>query len=192
MKRINCLLVFPVLLVLSCGSGAQPVEQPPAGPAPAVVAEQPAPPQPAVFDPARVSEEMFEATKLEVQALIEDLNGIIRARNYDAWTEHLSASYFETISSQAFLGERAEELYRRDLAVAASLGREARLVQRRAMRTPRDYFDHVVVPARQNDRVDDISFTSNDEVVAHTVDSRGNRLILYNLERIDGKWKISD
>ena len=142
------------------------------------------------FDPDSISDEQFAATKIEVQAFIADLNRIIRARNYTAWVDHLADSYFSEMSSQSFLQDKTEELYRRDQIVAQNIGRDPRQVERRILRTPIDYFNLIVVPSRSNDRVDDISFVSETKVIAYTVDTRGNRLILYDLEIIDGKWKI--
>jgi hypothetical protein len=60
------------------------------------------------------------------------------------------------------------------------------------LRTARDYFTNVVVPARKNDRVDDIEFISANQVKAYTVDSQGQRLVLYNLDKTDGEWKITN
>ena len=142
------------------------------------------------FDPGNISEELFTNTKAEVQALIGNLNGIIRARNYDAWVGHLAASYLSVISSGEFLAERTEELYRRDQTVASNLGRNPNQVQKKILRTPRDYFENVVVPSRSNDRMDDIEFITENRVKAYTIDSRGNRLVLYDLEMIDNFWKI--
>ena len=215
MKRIGPLLFLLIIMILSCGSGpqtsdaadsakptetappvqsAQPVETPPPSPpepvAPVQTVQAPVPVEEKVFDPASITEEKFTATKTDVQSLIGELNGIIRARNYNAWTGFLSASYFDEISSADFLEERTEELYKRDQIVASNLGRNPRQVQKKILRTPKDYFDNVVVPSRQNDRMDDIEFVSENRVIAYTVDTRGNRLILYDLEYIDGKWKI--
>jgi hypothetical protein len=145
-----------------------------------------------VFHPGSISEAQYEAAKLEVQALIADLNQIIRARNFEAWVSHLAISYYEQISSRAFLDERTEDLYRRDQIVAQNMGRDPRLVERRVLRTARDFFTHIVVPSRSNDRVDDIDFVSENRVKAYTIDARGNRLILYDLEIIGGKWMIAN
>ena len=169
-----------------------PVEPPP----PPVQVVQPAapvqsaPPPKEVFDPGNITEEMYETTKADVQSLIADLNRIIRARNYNAWVGHLSASYLKEISSQPFLENITEELYKRDQIVATNLGRDPRRVQKKILRTAKDYFDNVVVPSRSNDRMDDIDFVSENRVKAYTLDTRGQRLILYDLELIDEKWKI--
>ena len=208
------MLLLPVVLVLSCGSGPKPSGEAPAEPAPVVQPETPAPvtpppetppapapeippetvqttpPPEAVFDPSSVTEEKYETTKADIQTLIDQLNRIIRARNYDAWVTYLSNSYLQEIGSQDFLAARTEELYKRDQIVASNLGRDPRRVQKNVLKTAKDYFDNIVVPSRSNDRMDDIDFVSENRVKAYTVDSRGNRLVLYDLELIDNKWKI--
>ena len=143
-----------------------------------------------VFDPSEISVERYEITKKEVQDLIIDLNRTIRARDFNKWVSHLAESYYREISSRTFLEEKTEELYRRDIMVARSMGRDTRLVQRTILRTATDYFTRIVVPSRSNDHVDDIDFVSENRVKAYTIDARGNRLVLYDLEIIGGNWKI--
>jgi len=201
MKQIVLLLVLPFIFVSSCATGPAPQETGlPAVYAPEPVeAALPEVPQEYIaetviieqpFDPASVSEELHASTIADVRDFIDELNRIIRARNYEAWRVHLSDSFYETISCPVFLEERTAELFRRDQIVASNLGRDPRLVTRRVLRTPRDFFEHVVVPARANDRVDDIAFISETQITAFTVDRRGTRLILYNLAIIDDQWKI--
>jgi hypothetical protein len=202
MKEKGLLLLLPLVLVLfivlACGTTPEapaPTAQvhtepaPQAAPAPPAAIPEPAPAE-RVFDPSTISAAQYDAVMEEVRALIEDLNRIIRARNFNAWVDHLSEEYYREISSPAFLEERTEDLFRRDQMVQRNLGRDPRLVQRRVLRTPTDYFNLIVVPSRSNDRVDDIDFVEENRVKAYTVDSRGNRLILYDLEIIDGRWKI--
>ena len=213
MKQTGVLSFAILVLVLSCASGPKPVEQAPVEPTPPVQAAQPAEPAPPPpeappkivqitpepepepapepeFDPAMVTEEKYETTKADVQALIAELNRIIRAKNYNAWRGHLADSYFVEISSAAFLEEKTEELYKRDLIVASNLGRDPKRVSKKVLRTAKDYFDNVVVPSRSNDRMDDMDFTTENRVKAYTVDNRGNRLVLYDLEYMDNKWMI--
>ena len=181
MKLIGSLLLS--IFVLACQTGPEPVTAPPTPP--------PAEPQAVaveeVFEPENVAQDLYDTTMAEVRALIGELNRIIRARNYDVWVGYLANDYFVRINSDEFLEERTEELFRREQIIAANMGRTA---QRRVLRNSRDYFDHIVVPSRSNDRVDDIDFLSRTSVRAYTIDSRGNTLILYDLENIDGQWKI--
>ena len=195
--------MFPILilLLLSCGTTPPPVES--KGPEsfietvqdPAPMESQPetatnSAPKEEVFDPGSITEERFSATKADVQALIESLNRIIRARNYNDWLKYLSDSYLKEISSEEFLEERTEDLYKRDQTVASNLGRDPKRVQKKILRTPKDYFDNVVVPSRSNDHMDDIDFISENRVKAYTMDNRGTRLVLYDLELINDKWMI--
>ena len=185
MRHIGSILILA--LFISCQSGPDmvaPVQEEPTRTPPIVVVQEEAE---EVFEPENVSEELYISTMEQVQELIEQLNEIIRARSFNAWVEYLSEDYFRMISSESFLNERTEELFRRDQMVATATGRTA---QRRVLRTSRDYFDHVVVPSRSNDRVDDISFVTENQVRAFTIDGRGNILILYDLEKIDGNWRI--
>jgi hypothetical protein len=217
MKRTGGLLLSLTILVFSCVAGPEPVipedhtEQPapkePAkeGPPPDPIeekilpTEEPLPREPAplptaaeevVFDPGSISEEIYKITKADIQGLVRELNSIIRARNYTAWLGYLSENYLEVINSKSFLEEKTEDLYRRDQIIASSTGRDPRSVAKRVLRSPRDYFENVVVPSRANDRVDDIAYISETNVRAYTMDTRGNRLILYDLEHINSKWKI--
>ena len=194
MKQCGLFLMVSFVLILSCKTGPQSPD--PEFPLDLTEADEPAPffeeilPEEQAFDPDSVSEELFKATKTDIQAFIKELDNTIRARNYNVWLEYLSESYLLTISSPTFLESRTEELHKRNQAVAAAMGRDPRTVQKRELKTPRDYFDNVVVPSRANDRVDDIAFISETKVRAYTVAGGGTRLILYDLEIIGGIWKI--
>ena len=192
MKQIGLLSILPVILVLSCHSVPQPIE-PVLVEVEQATAEAYTPPPPKLeeaVDTARISEERHETTMAELRVFIEGLNAIIRARDYTAWVAYLSASYYAEINSEAFLARRTEELFRLDQIRASNLGRDPRRVQKRVLRNSRDFFYNVVVPSRSNDRLDDISFVSETRVKAYTVDRRGNRLVLYDLEIIDNRWQI--
>jgi hypothetical protein len=169
------------LLILAClmactGQPSGQTTPPPAPPAPVQEPVLPETPSPEDFDPATISQEVFESTKIDVQKLIEDLNRIIRARDYNAWVAQLSEAYFETICSPEFLARTSDS---------------TRLKQQRiVLASPEDYFTHVVVPSRANDRVDDIEFTGQNRVKAYTLTPRGQRLRLYELEKTGDSWKI--
>ncbi|MDR0403446.1 MAG: hypothetical protein LBH35_07665 [Treponema sp.] len=184
------------LLVVSCGGAPEP--QAPARPIrtteparteevreTAEVLERPEPPEPparavesdtTVFDPSSITKEEFDSTKVDVQQLIQKLNGIIKAKNYTGWVSYLDGDYFRLISSREYL-DRINKTDRM---------RKANIVLYNA----RDYFNNVVVPSRANDRVDDIEFVSQIRVKAYTVSSRGERLRLYDLEKTGEGWKI--
>jgi hypothetical protein len=193
------------LLAVSCGTspkadGEPPVQQPgPAGPASAAAV----PPEPG-FDPDNVSRDIYEVTKAEVEQLVGKLNVIIAARDYDAWVSYLEEGYFGKISSPAFLQEISDS--------------ELMKMQKKVIRTPKEYFLNVVVPSRSNNRADDIAFITKDRVRVIQFNQRrrrppsdpdelarleaagadirdgwlyeNSREIFYELEKIQDVWKI--
>ncbi|MDR1389257.1 MAG: hypothetical protein LBJ31_04710 [Treponema sp.] len=160
-------------LLASCTGGADPVKQTsPANP----VRTNPDADDPA-FDRGSISKEEFDTAKSEVQALILRLNGIIRARDYDAWVSYLTDDYLRVISSP----ENLE---------AVSKNSERLVQQGKVLTSSQEYFTFVVVPSRANDRVDDIQFRGKNRVTAYTIVGGGRRLRLYDLERTREGWKI--
>jgi hypothetical protein len=170
MKRF--FLLFPLVFTLSCQS--EPAVDPGVeiGPASSNSAEAAA----EAFDPGSISQEVFDSTKMDVQQFIQNLNAIIRSRDYSAWVSHLGDDYYAEKSSPGYLAQVSEQ---------------PRLkTQKIALSSAQDYFAYVVVPSRQNDRVDDIEFVSPTRVKAYTVTPNGQRLRLYDLESSGDTWKI--
>jgi hypothetical protein len=170
MKRF--LLLFPLVFALSCRSEPAADSGGRNGPAHSGSTG------PAVenFDPGSISEEVFNSTKMDVQQFIQNLNAIIRDRDYNTWVSHLGDDYYAEKSSPEYLAQVSEQ---------------PRLkTQKIVLSNVEDYFIHVVVPSRPNDRVDDIEFVSPARVKAYTVTPNGQRLRLYDLESSGGTWKI--
>ena len=171
-QSIICLLL---LFILFSGCGSQAATQ--TEEVQTVEEDPPDLPPEAEFDPGSISRELFESTKSEVKKYIEELNGIIRRRDYGAWKAHLSEGYFRNISSPDFLRSTSEMPMLK--------------MQRIVLERTEDYFTHVVVPSRANARVDDIEFTSQNRVKVFTIDTRNDeRLRLYELEQTGNTWKI--
>jgi len=166
-KKLPIYLIL--LLAVSCGTDQKSIQT-----------EGEALISPQVGSTFTVSQAFYDATKDDVQHFIEELNQIIRSRNYNAWRATLSDDYFRVISSQANLQEWSN----------SSIMRQQRVV----LRTAEDYFLYVVVPARQNSRVDEIEFISANRVKAFTVSvNRAGEeewLRLYDLEKTENTWKI--
>ncbi|OHD11694.1 MAG: hypothetical protein A2Z96_01740 [Spirochaetes bacterium GWB1_48_6] len=134
-------------------------------------------PETILFDPTTVSVELKQATFFDVRAFIQGLNSIIQAKDYASWSSALTPEYREYYSS-------SETLTR--ISDAVVLKRQGIV-----LRSMQDYFIHVVYPSRQNDRVDDIEFINTDRIRAITINIKGERLVLYNLEKIGDTWKIA-
>ena len=171
------ILFFAIITAVSCSSGPKSTDS---AEELETVISKPGQNTEAVFDSASISQEVYESTKVDVQVFIEELNGIIRAKNYNAWKAALSEEFFNEISSPEYL-QRISEM-------------DAMKTRKIILRTTRDYFINVVVPARANSRVDDIEFISLNRVKAFTLyTNRENitqRLRLYDLERSGDSWKI--
>jgi hypothetical protein len=194
--RLGATILMLTLLLSACASGPEPVDEPaeeqpsaspaqeePARPEPS---EEPAPAEerpdaepaeesPAAEEPIEVSEEVYEQTFDEIEATIEKLNSVIAGRNFERWKTHLTEEYIDHYSDPERLAEISNMpiLERNDITLMSL----------------RDYFSWVVVPSRQNARLDDLRFLSEDEVYA-IMDISGNRVILYRLQKVDGRWKV--
>jgi hypothetical protein len=193
--RFGAILVVLVLLISACAGGPEPTEEPEAEPAvtaeaaPEPEAEQPEQPaveeepveepaeaeEPASEEPIEVSEEVYEQTFDEIEATIEELNAVIAARNFQRWQTYLTDEYVDEYSDPERLAEISEMpiLQRNDITLSSL----------------RDYFSWVVVPSRQDARLDDLRFLSEDEVYA-IMNINGNSVILYRLQKVDGRWKV--
>jgi hypothetical protein len=177
MKQVLILLAIVLFMpFLSCGSA--PAQVPETQPEEPVITETPVeePADDDVFDPLSISQEVFESTKIDVQKLIADLNRIIKAKNYNTWISHLGKAYFDKISSEEFLASVSAQPYLKN--------------KRITLTSAKDYFEKVVVPSRTNDRVDDIAFVSQTRVKVYTINDKGERLRLYDLENLGDGWKI--
>jgi hypothetical protein len=192
MKRLLILLLFPFIFATACESVPDPVvstvgtsgviaEQIQPEPVPSELVPRELVPTateavPEVFDPGSISRETFDAAKRDIQGLVEELNGIIRSGNYEAWITYLDSGYLAYINSYEGLQELNESprLQSQKIVLGNAL----------------DYFTYVVIPSRDHDRIDDIEFVSPTRVKAFTVNVRRQRLRLYELEKTQDGWKI--
>ncbi|MDR2521404.1 MAG: hypothetical protein LBC72_02450 [Spirochaetaceae bacterium] len=131
---------------------------------------------PGRFDPEKVPPEIKAAVKQDIVEYVNELNNIIRRRDFREWTRRLTPEYQKYLSSAENL-ERASQ--------ADRLKKNAIV-----LRSLYDYFIHVVVPSRDHDRVDDIEFLKEDRVKAYTIDRNQRRLRLYELVRSGETWLI--
>jgi hypothetical protein len=123
-----------------------------------------------------VTKELYDTTITDIRAFIDELNVMIREKNYDKWLKNLSEEYIKERSSAEFLAQTSQEPVLKRLNIQ--------------LKSLRDYFNYVVVPSRQNDRADDIEFIGFDKVKVFVIDKNRERLLLYYLEKRDNVWKI--
>lgn len=121
------------------------------------------------------TEELKRKTFDEVQNVIDALERIIAAGDYDQWLSYLTGDYTRSRSSAAFLAEASKApVLKRDGIVLMTL---------------KDYFANVVVRSHMEAALDDITFVDETHVKAYTR-VQGTSAILYYLVREDGRWKI--
>ncbi len=160
------------LLAGSCAGGPPASEAPSSPPPPEGPPEGPVSGAQGEF---AVSEEVYSRTFEEIGELIDQLNGIIRSADYERWLSHLSEEYIRTTSDPAYLREQSEKPLLRQADIR--------------LRDLHDYFVYVVVPSRTQATLDEIEFVDENHVKAIAL-RRGQRVILYLLERDGGEWKI--
>jgi hypothetical protein len=171
--------------MIACKSG--PTAETAAEEVPVVAQEEPQPSYEEGSPPVNITQEMYDETLAEVRLFIDNLNTIIRNKNYASWKNTLSDGFFNQISSPEFLANASE-----------SAVLKARKI---VLKTPNDYFLQVVVPSRSQSRADEIEFTDIHtvkvfyrEAVRKDNQTTGEtrRLRLYELRKTDGTWKIID
>lgn len=162
-------LAAALLALLAAGCASAPASPAPDGPAPAPAASS-------SFDPAAVSAEVKTAAIADIKALIQGLNTIIQRKDYESWLGYLTEDYKQHYSDPAVLAQISEYPVLKRAGIKLS--------------SLKDYFLYVVYPSRQNDRVDDIEYLGEGLVKAITVSPKGDRQILYNLEKHGDTWKI--
>ncbi len=122
-----------------------------------------------------VTEEVFTQTFEDVEALIKRLNRIIGSSDFQRWLTYCTEEYIDYYSDTDTL---------RELSQRPTLQKyNIRLT------TLEDYFNYVVVPSRSNARLDDLVFEDNNHVKAIMI-IEDQRVILYQLEKVNDEWKI--
>jgi len=128
----------------------------------------------------KISKAEYDSTKVDVQHFIEELNQIIRKKDYNSWKAALSKEYFAQIASPENLQQVSELPAMKTRGIT--------------LKSAEDYFINVVVPSRANSRVDDIEFIGEHRVKAFTITTNNSgeelRLRLYDLEKTGNIWKI--
>ncbi len=197
MKRL-VILIVSAILSFSCVSKEAAVQPEPAPEVPAVKEEAthidetppPAKPEPqkspkpeepreAEPEPAfEVTREVYNQTFDEMRVLINKLNKIIADKNYGKWKYYLSEEYIRTYNNRKILREISEN---------SQILADNNIV----LNNLKDYFEWVVVPSRSKASVDDIVFVDEDHLMVYMM-IRDQRSILYQLEKIQGRWLISN
>ncbi|MCX7787599.1 MAG: hypothetical protein N2442_07865 [Spirochaetes bacterium] len=144
----------------------------------------PAPPQKEEVKPStkvedenvKISQEEYKKTFQEVERVIDELNAIIKAGDYQRWEQYLTPKFIASVMDPEHLKKINEQpLLKRN---------------RIEIKTLYDYFMYVVVPSRASVRLDDLIFSDQNRVKAFMF-IRQDPVLIYQLEKIGETWKIS-
>lgn len=177
MKNLQIIFVLLIIIIpLACKSTPEPKTEDQVPPAQTEVKPETQvtkPVQGEAFDPSTISKEQYETEKSEIEALVEVLNTITSSKDYNRWLGYLSDEYREFYSNPEVLKAQTSRLPVKNLQ----------------LRNLKDYFNYVFVLSRQKCRVDDITYITPTRVKVIQKEP-GKSLIIYNLEKFDGKWKL--
>jgi hypothetical protein len=198
MKRYFFIIVLPVsilLLLLNACVSKEPVSEP------TIVKEKAPEVETTVETPVQVEEkdweipaedqtadtaasdgsyqmgaEEYETTKKDLSELVQELNTIISQQNYERWLNYLTREYIEYYSDPKILQEYSSSPTLSKYNIK--------------LRSLKDYFNYVVVASRRDVRIDDISAISENKVKAYMIVNE-EPIVVYTLEKIDKRWKIT-
>ena len=120
-------------------------------------------------------EDIYSRTFDELKSRILEWDALIARKDYDRWYSSLSRAYIAEREKPRYLAEVSRSQRLRDKGIA--------------LKSLRDYFLNVVVPARVDAGLDRIEFVDEGEVKAYAV-MGGEPAILYYVVKEDGVWKI--
>jgi hypothetical protein len=187
MQKIGTTLFVLALLILSGCTTAKPASPMQVQAVPQVIQQEETPKNNAnqtaeaedtmivaEFDTVKITKQTFNKTKSDIQVVVDDLNRITYAKDYQRWLSYLSEEYIKEFSDPANLEKVSSSLPTKGIK----------------LKNLKDYFNYVFVPSRQNMRVDDIKFVSPTRVYVIMELSPKNPAAIYILEKTDHGWKL--
>ena len=122
----------------------------------------------------KISKDTFIEDKKDIMQTIDELNDIIKRRDYEAWLTYVSPSSKQYWTNPKNLAAVANRLPVKGITI----------------RSMRDYFLYVFIPARQNSKVEEIRYVS--PTVTKAVEPKEDEdLIFYLFEKAsNGDWLL--
>ena len=165
------------LILFSCATQTVPVEEPASviKEKPLIEAEKTTVEKIEDISIDTLNENEIKEAETDIAALISKLNGIIASKDFESWKTYLSDDYIAYYSDPKILTEKSQS----PLLIKYKI----------VLRSLEDYFNYVVVGSRQNVKLDEIKALDRDRIKAYMF-INNNAVIIYELIRIDDKWKI--
>lgn len=130
----------------------------------------------AEFGDVKITKQDYHNTMNELKVIVESLNKVAATSDYTRWLTFLSENYKREFSNASTLNRTVANLKKKNVTGLKLKGLQ-------------DYFKYVFVASRQNIRVDDIEFLSPVRVNVLMV-TAGKKLLVYDLEKINGRWLL--
>lgn len=122
-----------------------------------------------------VTVDEFEKDKTEILQIIDELSEVMKKKNKDKWLTYIAPESIEYYSNTTNLRKVREKLPNKQIQLHG-IG---------------DYFKYVFIPARENNKVDEIRYISKTNIKAVEVKDDGTELIYYYFVKKDGEWYVN-
>lgn len=122
-----------------------------------------------------VTVDEFEKDKTEILQIIDELSEVMKKKDKDKWLTYIDPESIEYYSKTTNLRKVREKLPNKQIQLHG-IG---------------DYFKYVFIPARENNKVDEIRYISKTNIKAVEVKDDGTELIYYYFVKKDGKWYVN-
>lgn len=117
----------------------------------------------------------FEKDKTEILQIINELSEIMRKKDKEKWLTYIDPESIAYYSKTTNLRKVREKLPNKQIQLHG-IG---------------DYFKYVFIPARENNKVDEIRYISKTNIKAVEVKDDEMELIYYYFVKKDGKWYVN-
>ena len=120
-----------------------------------------------------VSRDTYEKDKKIILAKIDELNGIMKDKNYKSWLSYIDQSSINYWSQKKNLSTASKQLPVKGIQ----------------LKNLEDYFNYVFSPSRVGRRIDEIRYISSTSIKAVQVKGE-DVVIFYNFKKVDGEWLV--
>lgn len=125
------------------------------------------------IDGAKVSHDKFASDKKDILSIIQELNVIMKKRNYTDWLEYVDPESIAYWSNKRNLNRVASQLPVKNLK----------------LNTAEDYFNYVFIPSRVGKNIDEIRYLSADSIKAIQIRNEES-IIYYNFKKPENRWLV--
>ncbi|MBQ0003837.1 MAG: hypothetical protein KBT21_09915 [Treponema sp.] len=178
MKKIIYILLLALLslsVFTSCSSTAQETKPAPKKEVTKTVSKSDAEYERATKDlkGETVSRDTYEKDKKVILAKIDELNVIMKSKNYKAWVSYIEPNSINYWSQKKNLSQASKQL-------------PVKGVQ---LKTLEDYFNYMFIGSRMGRKIDEIRYISSTSIKAVQV-REDDVVIFYNFKKVNDDWLV--